>query len=54
MKNKELMWGDEIEYSIVALDPETKVPRISLRAEEVKSYQNRYFLLNFIPALIYE
>jgi len=29
------MWGDEIEYSIVALDPETRVPRISLRAEEV-------------------
>jgi len=34
--NDELLWGDEIEYSLVALDHATRTPRISLRATEVR------------------
>jgi glutamate--cysteine ligase catalytic subunit len=33
--NFKVVWGDEIEYSIVSLDHASKIPRISLRAEEV-------------------
>ena len=35
IRNDQLLWGDEIEYSIVALGND-KVPRISLRAAEVR------------------
>jgi glutamate--cysteine ligase catalytic subunit len=35
LKGDELLWGDEIEYGILHLDPETKKVRLSLRAKEV-------------------
>ena len=35
LKGDELLWGDEIEYGIFHLDPETKKVRLSLRAKEV-------------------
>jgi glutamate--cysteine ligase catalytic subunit len=31
-----LLWGDEIEYGVFALDPEHKKIRLSLRAKEVR------------------
>ncbi len=31
----ELLWGDEIEYGIFALDRKARIPRLSLRASEV-------------------
>ena len=35
LKGDELLWGDEIEYGVFCLDPETKKIRLSLRAKEV-------------------
>jgi glutamate--cysteine ligase catalytic subunit len=35
IKGDELLWGDEIEYGIFHIDPETKKVRLSLRAKEV-------------------
>jgi len=35
LKGDELLWGDEIEYGIFHIDPETKKIRLSLRAKEV-------------------
>jgi glutamate--cysteine ligase catalytic subunit len=35
LKGDELLWGDEIEYGIFHLDPETKKVRLSLRAKQV-------------------
>ena len=37
LKGDELMWGDEIEYGVFQIDPETKKVRLSLRAKEVGS-----------------
>ena len=36
LKGDELLWGDEIEYGVFHLDPETKKVRLSLRAKEVR------------------
>ncbi|KAL3943383.1 MAG: hypothetical protein SGBAC_002549 [Bacillariaceae sp.] len=35
LKGDELLWGDEIEYGVFVVDPETKKVRLSLRAKEV-------------------
>jgi hypothetical protein len=35
LKGDELLWGDEIEYGIFHIDPETKKVRLSLRAKDV-------------------
>ncbi len=35
LKGDELLWGDEIEYGIFHIDPETKKIRLSLRAKNV-------------------
>ena len=35
LKGDELLWGDEIEYGVFHIDPETKKVRLSLRAKEV-------------------
>jgi hypothetical protein len=35
LKGDELLWGDEIEYGVFRIDPETKKVRLSLRAKEV-------------------
>jgi glutamate--cysteine ligase catalytic subunit len=37
LKGEELLWGDEIEYGIFQIDPDTKKVRLSLRAKEVSS-----------------
>lgn len=37
LKGDELLWGDEIEYGVFVIDPETKKVRLSLRAKEVCS-----------------
>jgi glutamate--cysteine ligase catalytic subunit len=37
LKGDELLWGDEIEYGVFMLDPETKKVRLSLRAKEVST-----------------
>ena len=39
LKGDELLWGDEIEYGVFRLDPETKKVRLSLRAKEVSTSQ---------------
>jgi hypothetical protein len=40
LKGDELLWGDEIEYGIFHIDPETKKVRLSLRAKEVSNSTN--------------
>jgi hypothetical protein len=35
LKGDALLWGDEIEYGVFRIDPETKKVRLSLRAKEV-------------------
>lgn len=35
LKGDELLWGDEIEYGVFHVDPETKKVRLSLRAKDV-------------------
>jgi glutamate--cysteine ligase catalytic subunit len=35
LRGDELLWGDEIEYGIFHIDPETKKVRLSLRGKEV-------------------
>ena len=40
LKGDELLWGDEVEYGIFILDPETKKIRLSLRAKEVMDELN--------------
>jgi len=40
LKGDELLWGDEIEYGIFHLDPETKKIRLSLRGKEVMDKLN--------------
>lgn len=37
LKGDELLWGDEIEYGIFHVDPETKKIRLSLRAKNVSN-----------------
>lgn len=39
-KGDELLWGDEVEYGIFMLDPETKKIRLSLRAKEIMDELN--------------
>eukprot|EP00536_Pseudo-nitzschia_multiseries_P008446 jgi/Psemu1/319394/estExt_fgenesh1_pm.C_2140008 len=41
LKGDELLWGDEIEYGIFHLDPETKKIRLSLRAKDVMDELNQ-------------
>eukprot|EP00537_Pseudo-nitzschia_pungens_P003289 CAMPEP_0172363024 /NCGR_PEP_ID=MMETSP1060-20121228/6497_1 /TAXON_ID=37318 /ORGANISM="Pseudo-nitzschia pungens, Strain cf. cingulata" /LENGTH=923 /DNA_ID=CAMNT_0013085671 /DNA_START=324 /DNA_END=3095 /DNA_ORIENTATION=+ len=41
LKGDELLWGDEIEYGIFQLDPETKKIRLSLRAKDIMDELNR-------------
>eukprot|EP00534_Pseudo-nitzschia_fraudulenta_P007949 CAMPEP_0201144766 /NCGR_PEP_ID=MMETSP0851-20130426/6512_1 /ASSEMBLY_ACC=CAM_ASM_000631 /TAXON_ID=183588 /ORGANISM="Pseudo-nitzschia fraudulenta, Strain WWA7" /LENGTH=927 /DNA_ID=CAMNT_0047419663 /DNA_START=232 /DNA_END=3015 /DNA_ORIENTATION=- len=41
LKGDELLWGDEIEYGIFHIDPETKKVRLSLRAKAVMDELNR-------------
>jgi len=41
LKGDELLWGDEIEYGIFHVDPETKQIRLSLRAKNVMDELNR-------------
>ena len=38
LKGDELLWGDEIEYGIFHLDPQTKQIRLSLRAKDVSTH----------------
>lgn len=38
LKGDELLWGDEIEYGVFHVDPETKRVRLSLRAKEVSEF----------------
>lgn len=40
LKGDELLWGDEIEYGVFHIDPETKKVRLSLRAKEVSVENN--------------
>jgi len=40
LKGDELLWGDEIEYGIFHIDPETKKVRLSLRAKDVMDELN--------------
>lgn len=35
LKGDELLWGDEIEYGVFHIDPQTKKVRLALRAKEV-------------------
>ena len=35
--NDQLLWGDEIEYTVIALDHDNRKARISLRAAEVRA-----------------
>lgn len=35
LRGDELLWGDEIEYGVFHVDPETKKVRLSLRAKDV-------------------
>ena len=37
LRGDELLWGDEIEYGVLHVDPETKKVRLSLRAKEVSA-----------------
>jgi glutamate--cysteine ligase catalytic subunit len=37
LKGDQLLFGDEIEYGVFKLDPETKKLRLSLRAKEVSN-----------------
>jgi glutamate--cysteine ligase catalytic subunit len=37
LKGDELLWGDEIEYGVFALDRDNKKIRIALRAKEVSA-----------------
>lgn len=40
LTNTELLWGDELEYSIVGLDHANRKPRIMLKAAEVREQLN--------------
>eukprot|EP00565_Helicotheca_tamesis_P006290 CAMPEP_0185726870 /NCGR_PEP_ID=MMETSP1171-20130828/2718_1 /TAXON_ID=374046 /ORGANISM="Helicotheca tamensis, Strain CCMP826" /LENGTH=935 /DNA_ID=CAMNT_0028395311 /DNA_START=66 /DNA_END=2873 /DNA_ORIENTATION=- len=40
LKGDELLWGDEIEYGVFTLDPDSKKIRLSLRAKEVMDELN--------------
>jgi glutamate--cysteine ligase catalytic subunit len=44
LKGDDLFWGDEIEYGIFHVDPETKKVRLSLRAKEVSRHRNSVVL----------
>jgi ribosomal protein S1 len=46
LKGDELLWGDEIEYGIFHIDPETKKVRLSLRAKEVSNSTNYNEFIN--------
>ena len=37
LRGDELLWGDEIEYGVFHIDPETKKVRLSLRGKEVSN-----------------
>lgn len=37
LKGDELLWGDEIEYGVFHVDPESKKIKLSLRAKEVRA-----------------
>jgi len=41
LKGDELLWGDEIEYGVFQIDPESKKVRLSLRAKEIMDELNR-------------
>ena len=36
IRNDELKWGDEVEYSVLKLDADQKKARVSLRAGEIR------------------
>eukprot|EP00934_Nitzschia_sp_Nitz4_P007972 Nitzschia sp. Nitz4//scaffold57_size113557//74748//78101//NITZ4_004000-RA/size113557-processed-gene-0.140-mRNA-1//1//CDS//3329554873//7962//frame0 len=40
LRGDELLWGDEIEYGVFHVDPDTQKVRLSLRAKEVGSEEN--------------
>jgi len=48
LKGDELLFGDEVEYGIFKLDPETKKVRLSLRAKEVSEPNIFTYLYIFI------
>jgi len=41
LRGDELLWGDEIEYGVFHVDPETKKVRLALRAKEIMDQLNR-------------
>jgi glutamate--cysteine ligase catalytic subunit len=45
LKGDELLWGDEIEYGIFALDDKEKKIRLSLRAKEVSLEKSLYRMI---------
>lgn len=45
LKGDDLLWGDEIEYGVFHVDPESKKIRLSLRAKEVSIVSLVYELL---------
>jgi len=55
LKGDELLWGDEIEYGIFHIDPETKKIRLSLRAKEVSRDVNVHLkeMNNFINTTLF-
>ena len=50
LRGDELLWGDEIEYGVFHIDPETKKTRLALRAKEVSTYMLLGSLLLIFPA----
>ena len=57
LKGDELLWGDETEYGIFILDPESKKIRLSLRGQDImkelneneKSHSHRMEGCNWVP-----
>lgn len=41
LRGDELLWGDEIEYGVFHIDPDTKKVRLSLRGKEVSSVMSK-------------
>jgi glutamate--cysteine ligase catalytic subunit len=62
LKGDELLWGDEIEYGVFHVDPESKKVQLSLRAKEVSRFLTsqiqfswnlaNHCALYFVPLLI--
>ena len=42
LRGDELLWGDEIEYGVFHIDPESKKVRLSLRGKEVSKNISRW------------